>query len=144
MPVAPNVAYRLSVRFSKRAIISDIHGVCYPLLATYRQCDAPPSGAVAAYRHLQEVRMLLHTAKDGLLILRRIREGRAQDIEVCLRAAFPDESANIPFDVLASYFAGAQVALVQWWLEKRQPRTPEVLAQTLHRLQRAAICQAVG
>jgi AcrR family transcriptional regulator len=108
--------------------------------------SAPPE-TVAAYRHLQEVRMLLHTAfqgKDGLLILRRIREGRAQDIEACLRAAFPDESANIPFDVLASYLAGAQVALVQWWLEKRQPCTPEALAQTFHRLQRAAIREACG
>jgi AcrR family transcriptional regulator len=106
-----------------------------------------PSTTVAAYRHLQEVRVLLHTTfqgKDGLLILRRIREGRAQDIEACLRAAFPDESASIPFDVLASYLAGAQVALVQWWLEKRQPCTPETLAQTFHRLQRAAICEACG
>ena len=108
--------------------------------------NAPPE-TVAAYRHLQEVRMLLHTAfqgKDGLLILRRIREGRAQDIEACLRAAFHDEIASVPLDVLASYLAGAQVALVQWWLEKRQPCTPETLAQTFHRLQRAAICEACG
>jgi hypothetical protein len=40
--------------------------------------------------------------------------------------------------------AGPQIALVQWWLEKRQPHTFEYLAQTFHRLQRAAIRDAFG
>jgi hypothetical protein len=31
--------------------------------------------------------------------------------------------------------AGAQIALVQWWLEKRQPYTLERPAQTFHHLQ---------
>jgi hypothetical protein len=39
---------------------------------------------------------------------------------------------------------GAQITLVQWWLEKRQPHTPENLAQMFHRLQRAAIRDAFG
>ena len=46
--------------------------------------------------------------------------------------------------MLANYLAGAQIALVQWWLEKRQPHTFEYLAQTFHRLQRAAIRDAFG
>jgi len=40
--------------------------------------------------------------------------------------------------------AGARIALVQWWLEKRRPHTPENLAQAFHRLQRAAIRDAFG
>jgi len=44
----------------------------------------------------------------------------------------------------ANYLAGAQTALVQWWLEKRQPHTLQNLAQMLHRLQRAAIRDAFG
>jgi hypothetical protein len=70
--------------------------------------------------------------------------GSAQQIEASLRAAFADANSAIPFDVLANYLAGAQIALVQWWLEKRQPHTPEDLAQTFHRLQRAAIRDAFG
>jgi hypothetical protein len=46
--------------------------------------------------------------------------------------------------VLANYLAGAQIALVQWWLEKRRTHTPENLAQAFHRLQRAAIRDAFG
>ncbi len=36
------------------------------------------------------------------------------------------------------------MALVQWWPEKRQPHTPEAIARTLYRLQRAAIRDAFG
>jgi hypothetical protein len=39
---------------------------------------------------------------------------------------------------------GAQITLLQWRLEKRQPHTPENLAQMFHRLQRAAIRDAFG
>jgi hypothetical protein len=46
--------------------------------------------------------------------------------------------------MLANYLAGTQIALMQWRLEKHRPYTSENLAQTLHRLQRAAIRNAFG
>jgi hypothetical protein len=101
----------------------------------------------AAYRHLQEARALLSPifqGKDSLLIPRRMRDWSAQEIEASLRAAFAEADSAIPLEVLANYLAGAQIALVQWWLEKRRPHTPENLAQTFHRLRRAAICEAFG
>ena len=108
--------------------------------------EAPP-GMTMAYQHLEDVRTLLYPifhGKDGSLILQRMRDGSAQDIKASLRAAFAEADSTLPFDVLANYLAGAQIALVQWWLEKRQPHTPENLAQTFHRLQRAAIHDAFG
>ena len=100
-----------------------------------------------AYRHLKDAWVRLYPifqGKDGVLILRRIRDRSAQEIETNLRAAFAGTDSAIPFDVLANYLAGARIALVQWWLEKRQPHTPGNLAQTFHRLQRAAIRDAFG
>ena len=108
--------------------------------------EAPP-GMISAYRHLLESRALLYPifqSQDGYLILRRIRDGSAQEIEVALRAILAEADSAIPLNILANYLAGAQIALVQWWLEKRQPHTPETLAQTFHRLQRAAIRDAFG
>jgi AcrR family transcriptional regulator len=108
--------------------------------------EAPP-GMSSAYRHLKDAWALLYPifqGKDGPLILRRIRDASAQELEVNLRAAFAEADSAIPFDVLSNYLAGAQIALVHWWLEKRQPHTPETLAQTFHRLQRAAIRDAFG
>jgi hypothetical protein len=108
--------------------------------------EAPPA-IVSVYRHLLEARALLvpiFQGKDSLLILRQIRERSAQKIEASLRAVFAEADSTIPLDVLANYLAGAQIALVQWWLEKRQTHTPEDLAQTFHRLQRAAIRDAFG
>ena len=106
-----------------------------------------PSGTISAYQHLVEARALLSPvfqSQDGLLILRRIRDGSAQEIEAALRTIFAEADCAIPLNLLANYLAGAQIALMQWWLEKRQPYTPEILAQSFHRLQRAAIRDAFG
>ncbi len=132
------------------AIVSEFHsGPLYPHPLSREALLSPeaPPGMTAAYRHLKDAWVRLYPifqGKDGPLILRRIRDRSAQAIEANLRAAFADVDSTIPFDVLANYLAGAQMALVQWWLEKRQPHTPENLAQAFHRLQRAAIRDAFG
>ena len=132
------------------AIVSEFHfGPLYPHPLAREELLSPeaPPRMISAYRHLLDARALLYPifrGKDSLLILRRIRDGSAQEIEANLRAAFAGADSAIPFDVLANYLAGAQIALVQWWLERRQPHTPEKLAQTFHRLQRAAIRDAFG
>jgi AcrR family transcriptional regulator len=108
--------------------------------------DAPP-GMAAAYQHLQEAWARLSPifrGKDGPVILQRIRDASAQEIEANLCAAFASADSAIPLDVLATYLAGAQLALVQWWLEQPRPHSPETLAQTFHRMQRAAIREAFG
>lgn len=108
--------------------------------------EAPPE-IVAAYEHLFSVRALLDPifrGKDSQVIQRQIRDQSASTIEANLRARFSETTGAIPIHLLANYLAGAQIALVQWWLEKHQPYTPEALAQTFHRLQRAAICDAFG
>lgn len=107
----------------------------------------PPEGMTLAFQHLVEARALLAPilqGKDSLLILRRIRDRSAEEIAAHLHAAFEEAESSIPLDLLASYLAGAQIALVQWWLEKRPPHSPEQLAHTFHRLQRAAIRDAFG
>jgi len=104
-----------------------------------------PSEMTSAYRHLEEGRALLYPifqGKDSQLILRQIRDRSAREIETDLRAIFGEADSSIPLDMLANYLAGAQIALMQWWLEKRRPHTPDTLMQTLHRLQRAAIRDA--
>ena len=130
-------------------IVSEFHfGPLYPLSRKELLSPEAPPGMISAYRHLEDARTLLYPifqGKDSLMILRRIlRDWSAQEIEASLRAAFAETASTIPVDVLANYLAGAQIALVQWWLEKRQPHTPETLAQTFHRLQRAAIRDAFG
>ena len=106
-----------------------------------------PSETIMAYQNLADARMLLYPifySQDSVLILRRIRERSAQEIETNLRIVFAEADSIIPLDLLANYLAGAQIALMQWWLEKHQPQTPENLAQAFHRLQRAAIRDAFG
>ena len=132
------------------AIVSEFpSGLLYSLPLSREELLSPevPPGLIAVFRHLEETRARLSPifhSKDGPLILQRIRDWGAQEIEANLRAAFADVESNLPLIVLATYLAGAQTALAHWWLEKRQPHTAESLAQTLHRVQRAAIRDAFG
>jgi AcrR family transcriptional regulator len=130
------------------AIVSTFHfGLLHPLSRAELLSSEAPPGLISAFRHLDEARALLNPifqGEDGLLLLRRMRDRSAQAIETSLRAAFAEADSAAPLDILANYLAGAQIALAHWWLEERQPHTPESLAQTFHRLQRSAIRDAFG
>jgi AcrR family transcriptional regulator len=132
------------------AIVREFHsGPLFPHPLSWAELLSPeaPPGLTAAYRHLEDARVRLYPifqGKDSPLILRRIRDRSAHEIEANLRAAFAEADSTIPLDVLASYLAGAQLTLAQWWLEQRRPHTPEHMAPSFHRLRRAAIRDAFG
>jgi AcrR family transcriptional regulator len=130
------------------AIVGTFHfGPHHPLSREDLLAPEAPPAAAAAYQHVAEDRALVYRlfqGKDGSVLLRRLRDSRAREIAANLRAAFPETESAIPLDMLANYLAGAQIALMHWWLEQRQPYPPEVLAQTFHRLQRAALLDAFG
>jgi AcrR family transcriptional regulator len=130
------------------AIVSSFQlGSSYPSTrAALLAADAQP-GMVAALRHLDTARAQLAPlfyGKDSLLLLRRLRDWSAQGIEASLRAAFPESDGVVALDLLAHQLAGAQISMLQWWLRERQPHTPEQLAQSYYRLQRAVIRDAFG
>ena len=130
------------------AIIREFHiGLLHPLSREELLSREIPPSLTSAYRHLDEGRALLYPVfqgKDSHIILRQIRDRSAREIEANLRAIFEENESNIPLDILANYLAGAQIALMQWWLEKRRPHTPDDLTKTLYVMQRAAIRDAFG
>ncbi len=130
-------------------IVSEFHlGTHYPLTREQLLATEAPAEMISAYQHLGEVRSRLQPIFQGrgnLMILRNmLRDRNAGAIEFNLLKVFDETESAIPFEVLANYLAGAHMALLQWWLEKRRPYTPENLAQAFHRLQRAAIRDAFG
>ena len=76
--------------------------------------------------------------------LRQIRERSAQEIKANLRAIIDETEYAIPLNLFATYLAGAQISIMQWWLEKRRSRTPDDLTRMLYHMQRAAIRDAFG
>ena len=130
------------------AIVSQFQfGPLWPLSREELLSPEPTEGMISAYRHLHEARRLLFPifqGKDSALILRRIRDFSAQEIEANFRGVFEEANSTMPFNLLAYTLAGAQIAMIHWWLEKHQPYPPEELALAFHRLQRAAICDAMG
>ena len=130
-------------------IIKEFHlGLLHPLTREELLSPQTPPEMNLAYGHLQEGHALpypIFHGKDSSLILRQIRDRSAREIEANLRSVFSETNSNIPLDILANYLVGAQIALMQWWLEKkRAPSTSKNLAETLHRPQRAAIRDAFG
>src|SRR5260221_8880027 len=92
-----------------KAIISDFHSESRHLLSREEllASEAAP-GMIAALRNLEKFRALLYPifqGEDSGLILRRIREGTAQQIEASLCAAFAEADSAIPFNILANYIA---------------------------------------
>jgi len=71
-----------------------------------------------------------------------MRDWNAHQIEANLRMVFAETDSTIALDLLSNYLAGAQIALMQWWLEKRRHHTVKDLTQAFHSLQHAAIYQA--
>jgi AcrR family transcriptional regulator len=130
------------------AIISEFYlGLLHPLTRDELLSRQIPPQMTFAYRHLEEGRALLYPifqGKDSQFILRQIRARSAREIEANLRAVFVEADSSISFEMLSNYLVGAQIAMMQWWLEKRRPHSAESLAQMFHRLQRAAICSVMG
>jgi AcrR family transcriptional regulator len=130
------------------AILGEFHlSLLHPLTREELLSPQIPPEMTSAYRPLEDGRALLYPifqGKDSQLILRQIRDRSAREIETNLRAVFVESESSIPFDMLANYLVGAQIALMQWWLEKRRPHAAESLARAFHQLQRAAICSALG
>lgn len=126
-----------------KAIVNEFYsGLFYSLTRQELLSSKAPQGMIEAYRHLQEGRAHLSPIFQSKESLRQIHKWNAQEIETNLRARFDETDTLIPFEILANYLAGAQIALVQWWLEKRRSFTPENLAQAFHSLQRATIRDA--
>ncbi len=130
------------------AILGKFHlGPLHPLSRAELLSSEAPEGLTYAYQHLEEARAQLYPVfmgKDSMLILRQIRDRNAQAIQTNLSTAFTETDSTIPFDVLANYLAGAQIALVQWWLDKRHHHTLQSLGEIFHRLQSLAIRDAFG
>jgi AcrR family transcriptional regulator len=130
------------------AIVSQFHiGLHHPLTQAELLSPQIPVDLLSAYQHLEQGRTLLYPifqGKDSQLILRQIRERTAREVEANLRAVFNESDSQIPLEMLANYIVGAQIALMQWWLEKRRSYPAENLVRAFHRLQRAAIRDAFG
>lgn len=108
--------------------------------------DTSPPSLVALMRYLAENRALYHAfrrSKEAIVLTEHIRRRVVQVLEDSLRAAFSEADSGVPFHLLANYIAGAQIACMMWWAESHTDYTPDTVADMMHRLQRAAICDAL-
>jgi AcrR family transcriptional regulator len=109
--------------------------------------DAAPQNMIDLARYLANNRPLYYTfkrSKEAALFIEQIRRLIADNLETSLNAAFDEADSQIPFNLLANYIAGAQLACKMWWADNHTAYSPDYLANVLHRLQRAAIRDALS
>lgn len=100
---------------------------------------------VVMFRHVSQnsdlYRVIL-SSQGGAAIARNIRAYLAGHIEKGLQIS--RQAPVIPIKVLANYMAGAELALITWWVENGQPYPPEQMAEMLQRLILKGVQGVVG
>jgi AcrR family transcriptional regulator len=107
--------------------------------------DEPQQQVITFLNLLTESRSMyfaLRAAKDADVIMRGVREQMTANLRDSLLTIFPNIQPKIPLDVLTEYIIGAQLSLINWWMNERTAYDAPQLAKMLHQLQRAAICDA--
>jgi AcrR family transcriptional regulator len=94
------------------------------------------------FKHVEENRDLYCAIVGVAPIARHIRAYLASYVLKGLSALKPGE-IGIPADVLANYMAGAELALITWWLEQDAPYTAEQMAAMTQQLVLTGALEAV-
>lgn len=108
--------------------------------------DDPPARMAAVFEYLKMDRStfgIMRHGKDAPIIMRAIHDIVARNLQESLEAAFDESQSSIPFSALANYIVGSQLAFMTWWIERHMKYTPQEMAHMFHRLQRAAVRDAM-
>ncbi len=107
----------------------------------------PPARMVEFYAvHWQrrDALRVVFFSKDARPILHHLEVHSAERLHRTLELAFSGSDSAVPLNLLADYLAGAQMRMMTRWLERRFEMSPTALTALLHRLQRAALCDALS
>jgi AcrR family transcriptional regulator len=109
--------------------------------------DEPQATLMRFLKELSRARdfyLKISRAKDSDFIMRGVRQQMIHNLSESLRIAFPDLPPNKPLEILTTYIVGAQLALIDWWINQRNSYSADEVLRSLHQLQRAAIRDAYG
>lgn len=91
---------------------------------------------LVTFKHAQQNYKLyknLLSGQSGTVFTRHVRDYLAGLIQKGLHT-LPSERLPIPIETLAAYIAGAELAMITWWLERDMPYPAEQMAQTVQTL----------
>ncbi len=88
------------------------------------------------FRHAEQnarlYRVILN-GQSGVAVANRIREYLAALLLSSLKA-LPSEQLAVPPEILAHYMAGAELAMITWWLNHDMPYSAQQMAEMVQRL----------
>ncbi len=106
--------------------------------------DAQPEmvALLQQIRRGREMYLAFTQAKDADVLMRNIRRQMISNLTENLQTAFPDEVSTPPVDILTTYLVGAQLSLIDWWINNRTPYDANQIAAMLQRLQMVTLRDA--
>lgn len=84
----------------------------------------------------------VRSARDSGMILRAMQTRISRNLQESLQEIFPGQEPGLPLIVLCNYVAGAQLSLINWWVETRTDYSTADIAGMLQHLQYVAIKDA--
>lgn len=125
-------------------LIDSTDGDAAPEVQPVQSPDEPPPGLVKLLRHMQAnadfYRVMLGKQGDPTFCAQSFRNYIEQGIRSLLPVQLPEDNSNRPpIDLMVSYILQAGVGAMVWWLENRQPCSPEQMAVWLYQLSMATI-----
>ncbi len=100
-----------------------------------RKSTARPYIIIFRYieQHRAAYRAVLHSPAAGM-VMNTLQNYIAGYIQTQLLARHTAESLPMPIDLLANYVAGAEVAMLAWWVENDTAYSAEYTARSTHEL----------
>jgi AcrR family transcriptional regulator len=90
------------------------------------QCDAGDFEHVAEYADFYRVML---SRKGSVTFVLQVLSYLSEIMKPALEAKLNGNTPKIPLDLIASFFAGAEVGVMKWWLENDMQHTPDEMAR---------------
>ena len=94
-------------------------------------------------QHNRKIYYLVTRGSGGSELMQGVKTQIVANIQADLRQQADENTSAIPFDVLAQYIAGAQIALIGWWIDSRASYPARDLVKYLDQMQQALINDAL-
>lgn len=99
-------------------------------------------------RHIRESHALIRALVRGRAmetVLKTMQAHLSLHVEAHLARNLPEgRTPMVPLPVVGQYVAGVLLALLQWWLDREMPESPEELDEYFLRLVRPGVREATG
>lgn len=112
---------------------------------------APVKPNLLVFQHVADnaelYRIVLH-GEGALKVIERLRSIIISAVNAMARSKIEQEGVRVnlkvPLEVLANYYAGSLMGMINWWLENDMPYTPEEMKEMFNKMFKPGLLNILG